>query len=279
MSETNESLLNVVNASGFLFQLGVQESIQNTYDEHRWRVVGSEHRWQENSSAREAFIDIVISNDNMFPLRMAIECKRVQGDAHWVFLLDQRNAQSSMTARTLWSFTEVREERQVTKMDWGNLFFEPMSFESSFCIVRGQNSNDRIMLDRIADILLPSLESLAIQEFQLLNPNARLPLQIYVPVVVTNAILQVCKFGAENINLNSGELQLGEVTFETVPYIRYTKGLTTTIASLNTSNTLQQVNIESERTLFIVNVQHLVNFLRRFKRDVGTATPPWHGTR
>ena len=275
MSENPESLLETVNTSGYPFQIGVQAMIENTRGEHHWKIIGAEHRWQNNLSGREGFIDIVVGQDGGYPLRMAIECKRVKGDAHWIFLVSRSRNHKFQRVNGLWTATRGHTDSTLQYMDWGELFFEPLSPESSFCVVRGQNPNDKIMIERLADGLLPSLESLAFQELSLIASAQTSRIKIYVPMIVTNATLTTCDIDSDNIDLQSGELQLSEVKFEAVPYIRFRKGLTTTVPPIKAPSSLEQANTEGQRTLFVVNIQYLREFLNRFAEKVGVAVPPW----
>lgn len=271
MSETPESLLGLINTSGFLFQIRVENEIKRTsiQGEHPWHFVGSEHRWQNNQSSREGFIDIVIQNT--YSERIAIECKRTSGDATWVFLVPNESGgqQNFERIRALWAW---RREAH-TYIDWGELFYRPPSFESAFCVVRGQN--DRLMIERIADTLLPAVENLAYQELQLNTVTPSDYPFIYIPLIVTNAELQVCHFDPTNIDLKSGALELPEANFQPVPYLRFKKALTTNIEPLNAPNTLERLNTQSQRVMFIVNVEHIINFLRNLTRSSGVASPPW----
>ena len=273
MSKKDEGWLNLVNASGFPFQIRVEQEIESQNNEHRWKMVGGEHRWYNSESDQEGFIDIVLLNDSS-QIRMAIECKRVRNDGDWIFLVLKDDKINKARARALWSLTTKDEN---IYMDWSQLSFHPTSLESSFFLVQGQNSTDGTMLERLADKLLPALESLATQELGLQRRNVQngvFPF-FYVPVIATNAKLQVCSFDPKSIDLLSGELQLSEVGFETVPFIRFKKGLTTSIQPSKPLNSLQEVNTEGQRTMFVVNVEHLTDFLKNFNRNSEVTMPPW----
>ncbi len=273
MSKKVEGWLNLVNASGFPFQIRVEQEIEAKNYEHHWKIVGGEHRWYNSESDQEGFIDIVLLEDYS-QIRMAIECKRVRNDGDWIFLVLKDDKINKARARALWSLTTKDEN---IYMDWSQLSFHPTSLESSFFLVQGQNSTDGTMLERLADKLLPALESLATQELGLQRRNVQngvFPF-FYVPVIATNAKLQVCSFDPKSIDLLSGELQLSEVGFETVPFIRFKKGLTTSIQPSKPLNSLQEVNTEGQRTMFVVNVEHLTDFLKNFNRNSEVTMPPW----
>jgi hypothetical protein len=84
MSEDKEAqLLDLVSKSGYPLQIGIEEMVKETYQNHKWSIVGKEHFWTYPEFKREGFIDLVLSRKNM---RMAVECKRVL-DKDWIFLV------------------------------------------------------------------------------------------------------------------------------------------------------------------------------------------------
>ncbi|MCA9896904.1 MAG: hypothetical protein H6654_13675 [Ardenticatenaceae bacterium] len=247
MSETSDSLLKIVNASGFLFQLRVAQEIQNTFDTHRWKVVGQEHRWEDKDSKREGFIDIVAEKEAM---RISIECKRIQEDGSWIFLVPKTSSEDVSRARIHWTFSELSA---LPLLGWDELFLAPQSKESAICLIRGTGPKDKPMLERLADSILPSTESLALEEARIRNSTRSGYTAVYLPLLVTNANLQICLFDADDISLQTGKLEKSNVTFETVPYIRFRKNLSTNARSLKKPQNLMEANQENERSIFIVN--------------------------
>ncbi len=99
MSEDNDSLLNIVNSSGFLFQMRIEHEISSQASTiGDWKVIAHEHRWDDIKEDTEKFIDIILESGNV---RLVMECKRVI-DANWIFpiLQDRRNINR---AKLLWS--------------------------------------------------------------------------------------------------------------------------------------------------------------------------------
>lgn len=109
------------------------------------------------------------------------------------------------------------------------------------------------MLERLADSILPSTESLALEEARIRNSTRSGYTAVYLPLLVTNANLQICLFDADDISLQTGKLEKSNVTFETVPYIRFRKNLSTNARSLKKPQNLMEANQENERSIFIVN--------------------------
>jgi hypothetical protein len=259
MAESPESLLNVVNASGFLFQLRVKNEIKAVQSGYQggWEVVAPEHRWVDPTLGTEGFIDLVAKSGVS---RMVIECKRVQ-DGYWVFLIPDGKNQMGR-ARSLW--TERRVQRQ-NLLDWDDFQVSPASPESSFCILRGQGEKDIPMLERLSSVLLRSTESLAEEELTLGPTPGTGAVCIYHPVIVTNAKLQICQFDPKDIDLSSGQLPANVSQFQEVPLVRFRKNLSTVNSSRKVPVDLTKANIEHERTVFIINATKPSNTLREWK--------------
>ncbi|MBN1929976.1 MAG: hypothetical protein JW786_00005 [Desulfobacterales bacterium] len=267
MSEDNESLKSLINASGFLFQLRVQREIElNPHS--TWSVSSTEHRWEDPSSGQESFIDIVLQKRSGIA-RIIIECKRVQ-DGQWIFLVADEQLQTSY-AKILWTH-ESWEKGAIGR--WDDVCFGDFSYQSSFCVVRGQGENDRPMLERLSGQLLRSTEILANDELENC-PNPTLgPARIYIPVIVTNAQLRICKYKSDNISIDTGKLE--EANFETASFIKFRKNLSSVIQDKKRSDSISSINEAQQRTVFIVNAQKLNEFLKGDLRPYdGNANFPW----
>jgi hypothetical protein len=258
MSKTDNSLLDIVNASGFLFQLRVEHEIQASRDKHKWKIVAREHRWVDRESGAEGFIDLVLGASRY---RMAVECKRVR-DANWVFLAQEGSLDTVEKARLLWTY---RGDSLQAMAAWDDLRAHPQSVESPFCMVRGQGEKDTSMLERLSGILLRSLEALAQQELQLPPQHSFVNHHVYIPLIVTTAELRVCRFSLEEIDLETGQLAEDKAEFQTVSFLRFRKGLATNLAPKEPPNNLEQANQQSERTIFIVQAKKLSSFLQQFE--------------
>jgi hypothetical protein len=253
MSENNESLKSIVNASGFLFQLRVQREIE--LDQYsKWFVASTEHRWEDPNSGNESFIDIVLQNKTGIG-RIVIECKRVQ-EGNWLFLVEEEQIRTSH-AKILW--THVPWEKSAISK-WDDFNFGDCSYQSSFCVVRGQGENDRPMLERLSGQLLRSTEVLANDELENCPNPTHGPVRIYIPVIVTNAQLRVCKYKSDNISIDTGKLE--EANFETVSFIKLRKNLSSIIQDKERKVSISYINETQQRTVFIVNAQKINGFLK-----------------
>lgn len=255
MSETHESLLNLINASGFLLQLRIEHEIESTQREHNWKIVGREHYWKDPDSGNDGFIDIVLQSEEV--LRVIVECKRVL-DGSWVFLMPDSPKANLRRAKLCWTHTQV--DRQNIS-GWCDFRLTPDFSESAFCVIRGQSEKDRPMLERLSGIVLKSLESLAEEEMRL-RPTQLGRHRIYIPVIITTASLEVCNFDVSKVSLQTGQLQLPDGQFEAVPFIAFRKGLATKHLPERSLRDLQTANQEKERTIFVVQSTEILKFLK-----------------
>jgi hypothetical protein len=240
--------LKLVNAAGFLFQLRVQAEIESTASSHHKAVLAREHRWIDAETGQEGFIDLVITTGTNG--KMVVECKRVR-DAEWIFLVPS-GADETSHAHVLWTkkFDEIHQGAA-----WDKFILNPNSLESEFCIVRGQSGDQQPMLERLSSIVLRSAEALATEELGFDRPAGWTGLRFYFPVIVTTATLHVCRFQPSEIDLLSGELT--DAVFEEVPFIRFTKSLSSALSTSKQPSSLSDSALESLRTVFIVNANQL----------------------
>ena len=128
------------------------------------------------------------------------------------------------------------------------------------------------MLERLSTSLLASTEALANEELAYDRPVGWTGLRFYFPVIVTSASLHVCRVQSSDIDISTGELKAA--VFEEVPFLRFTKSMSTSLPSSHAASELAQAAKESRRTVFVVNASHLVPFLSgRWE----FTPPPWGG--
>jgi hypothetical protein len=251
MAETKDTLTDVINASGVLFQLKLEQEIKASRplsNLGEWQLIAKEHRWLDPLDGKEGFIDLVLEAGSC---RIVIECKRV-ADASWVFLVP---IEEKETKRRQLLWTESKDTS-----DWHNFNFNPPSFESSFCVIRGQGERDIPLLERLSSLLLRSTESLANEELKL-TKREETQIRFYFPAIVTNATLYASRFNASDVSIDTGKLS--EANFEEVPFIRFRKNLSSTIKSDSPfAYNLNHINQQNERTILIINAKELITILR-----------------
>ena len=254
----DSDLAKLVNRSGFLFQLSVEEHVRQTASKHEWEVLAREYPWSSPDGARAGFIDIVAARGT---LRCVIECKRTQG-GDWIFLVPHASKETSRL-RTLWSFgTNGNSNRTV--WGWDDLEFDPPTLVSEFCVVRGASDDDRPLLERLAGDVVRASESLAREE--LLMPDRYWGSGAYLPVIVTNARLRACRVDLGKVELTSGSVP-PDATFEEVGAIRFRKALATDLShSAETYRSLKEGLLKKERSALVVSVGYLAEWLQHFRR-------------
>src|SRR5437899_12872372 len=94
----------VLNASGFLFQLRVEEEVKAGRGSHAWAVAAREHPWDHEKSGRSGFADLVLTNGGM--ARFVVECKRSR-QAHWYFIVPS-DAQETIRDSAIYWIDDVK---------------------------------------------------------------------------------------------------------------------------------------------------------------------------
>ena len=262
-TERDKQLLSITNASGFPFQLRVANLVETTSIQYGWRVLVREHPWNNPETGEAGFIDMILARDHV---RLVVECKRVQ-QGQWVFLLPPAASHK----------TFARSFATLKVPDWVNCAFEPLSAESSFCVVRGTGEKDRPLLERLAACVSCAAESFGRQELTV-ERNAGLDIPtIYVPVIVSNVELVACDSDPAQIDVTTGSISPGDASFATIPLIRFRKPLTPRI-DLSRFSDVSSVNRDAERTVFVINAGGLPEFLKdlRFRDLLPDSPRAWH---
>lgn len=243
-----------VNSSGFPLQMAIANRFRQ--GDGRWKVLYEEHEW--NGEEFSGFIDLVLEDCNKTWL-MTVECKRVK-DATWIFLRDKKSEANQQTAK-LWVSKKTSEDK-LQQFDWVDVPMNPTCFQSSFCVVPGQDAKSRPMLERVASLLVMSTEALAKEEA--VHQSYRYSdLRIYQNVIVTTANLSVCSINVDDIDLANGELG-HDSKFVEVPYVRFRKQLGASLSDCSRATYDRDVNgyvTAKESTVFVVNSEHFEEFI------------------
>jgi hypothetical protein len=251
----HEKLTDIVNQSGFPFQLRVEHEVRRNLGLHDWRIRGLEHAWklQSQGEACGGFIDLIIEKQSSV---MIVECKRVL-DISWQFIVDP--TQTEQLHAVTWI-----NQTDFDFSSWYHGAAEPPSAESIFCVVRGQDKSVS-MLERVASELVCATEAFALQEFPLCK-ELRLGFRHYVPVIVTTASLKIGVISGAEIELSDGKVTA--VDWNDVPYLRFRKQLTTHESGKSLDPDLWQRRFDrnqNERSVFVVNADHLSTFLCEYE--------------
>lgn len=277
-TKSNSGELSIVNATGFAFQLAVEELVQGSQDEHGWTVTSREHGWH-NSDGEPRFIDLVLTNGRM---HMIIECKRVR-DTQWVFLVPDppkgRRAEPRRHFRAAFCRHGTAESGSHPTIGLTEFQVDPRCWESAFCAARGMSDRgDTPLLDRVCAELTTAADAILSQQ-ALLNrvPHPGNDVWITVPVIVTTAEISICKFDPGAVSLVKGELDQSAVTVESVPVVRYRKSFNVHASAEDHRGTIGALlhgigalEVFSQRTVFVVSAGHLAKWLSDFTLDLAS---------
>jgi hypothetical protein len=247
------------NESGFPLQIAIQHTVDESVFTTGWSVRYVEHGWLHPDTGSSGFIDLALQSSNA-QILFIVECKRVQNSA-WVFMHYSGNASPRLHCRA-W-ITHARDE-EIIYHGWGNTTAEPACPEVTFCTVRGENSIDKgSVLENIGSNLVLATEALAITErdFRERRESRRLHFQL----IVTTAPLFVVDMDPASITLADGTTS--NSIGRTVPYLRLRKQLALHRHTLKLSDVtmLGDPSYSMENTVFVVQAEHLLEFLTQFR--------------
>ena len=257
----HKKLADIVNQSGFPLQIGVSNHVHETTAKHGWKVLYTEHSWKNNNDGTEGFIDIVLENHHSTSV-MVLECKRVL-ESSWIFL----NPSSTVPMRRHAKSWVTRYATGCFKcFDWVDLTLDPSCPESQYCVIPGQDSKSKPMIERVGADLVSATEGLAWEEKDYVAQRQD-ALRMYFSVIVTTAELKLCSFDPKSIALSDGKVSTP--VFEDVPFVRFRKQLSTQPSSVpaNIVDDLHSLVRAKEHTIFIVRSEALFDFLVSFKVD------------
>lgn len=254
-------LLKIINGSGFPLQLGISSLIEETTSQHGWRVMFQEHSWANYETESGGFIDLLLL-DKSQSIVLNLECKRVK-DVDWLFL---NPANEVSKRRHIKAFHTIAEYGSLKKFTWSDVTGEPSTPESEYCVFGGQDGASRSMLEKLAAGVIESTEGFAIEDH---SYSHKIPefTRYYFNVIVTTANLHVISFDPKTIDITTGEVsQAGSAE---VPYLRFRKQL-----SIHSNPELSWNDVDvrgisraKENTVFVVNSNHIIEFLENFELD------------
>jgi hypothetical protein len=273
---TSEHLIPIqerINASGYPLQLHLEELIANTIETHGWRVLVKEHRWVNEETREDGYIDLVLEHA-YFQARLCIECKRII--ANWNFLLPTTQENYTQEQVRL-----LKADLSAKKIYWSKHNLVPATWDVKFCVPDVEGKKDSRTIEKIAGELLLSLESLAHEEQRIWRKNrgdVKIPskndVMLYIPVIVTTSKLRIYKFNPNDVNIENGQVGANG-SVEDVEFIRFCKNLDTNIGYSNTENVgdLWEANRENDRTVFVVTSTKFIDFLSKIARNYSLSHP------
>lgn len=249
-------LRKLVNASGFPLQVRLEDEI--LHQSKRWSVVGREVPWHHYPKAAHGFADLLATNGA--DGRLVIECKRLAEYAAYVFLVPHKGVLPQPSTSSAYVCVSYLQGSPVP-MDWREQQLGPDTAESDFAMIQGQTAKDRPILERLGAELVIATEAIAYEERQAV-PHDRHTKRLYCPVLVTTAELYLCRCAPQEISLDYGRLEGG--AFEKVPYLRFRKGLESERSGDLAVPGMRGVIASKQRTVFVVNAAHIIEFLDRW---------------
>lgn len=272
MAKLQTELLDLLNGSGFPFQVGVRKEIEQTANTHGWAVDAEEHYWRHPKTECGGFIDFVISHQQ-YIFTILIECKRVKEDGKWLFLMPRDYTADQRRISALCTQSAGAESKAF--LGWCDFDFDPVSPEAAYCVFRGQDEK-KPMLERIADDLLPAVEGVGFEDLEINmgDKYASNQWRIFLPLIVTNAILYTSTFDANKVSMASGRLPEDACEFKPVPFVRFRKSLATHYPRVGLhpgrNNSLRKASVAKERTVLVINSAALADCLKLLKVSAGS---------
>ncbi|PKN64135.1 MAG: hypothetical protein CVU57_16300 [Deltaproteobacteria bacterium HGW-Deltaproteobacteria-15] len=262
----NRDLLKLVNKHGYLFQWRVKTEVEER-GALPWEVASWEHHWVNSKEGTDGYIDLILEHCRHTAFVLIVECKRVD-QGQWVFLVQTSDSQRQQTMLASCFYvkghvpTATPDKQRLMLIGYSDFSLTPSSPESDMCIIRGEGDRDKPMLERISARLLDSTYAVAVEELCL---RERPQNRIYVPMIITSAQIRVCRFATDNISLLDGNLS--EANFETVPFIRFRKSITTSTISMADRRNIKKSSLRGlaqakERTILVVNSASLFEILK-----------------
>ena len=252
----NKPLLELINRSGFPFELAVAHNLKRTHRDHGFEVIG-EYPWSEG------YLDLLLCKNHVY---LALECKRVDSES-WSFLV-QADAPSHVNRCRLEYFNSKVPGPSLfdPKAEPTNVFCSEFSMcegspESSICVV--PKGSPIRTLEQVCRPLLHGCHEIIGHP----DIERRFGCEVIVPVIVTNAPLRICRFTSADAHLATGKLTEGDTQFDDAPFVRFRKSMVPYRSNIydTTSFYPEDLKADSERTVFVVNAQALGHFLFGFR--------------
>jgi hypothetical protein len=253
---TESDLRKLFDSSGYPFQLRIEHEIRSAQKEHGWQIIGSEYPWKDPKGEGQGFADIVIRRDQLVAV---VECKRLAEAATYLFLVPEGSGGQTHRFRCL----GAHFPGSIVQRWWDDVWLEPETTETQFCVVEGTGPKDRPILERVGAELVVAVEAV-------LNDEIRLHTRVSkhqrfwagFPILVTNAQLVVCEYAPADVDPGSGKLLPGAGTFREVSTIQLRKGLSLDAARrAREESSLTELYERRQRSILIVHSSKLVQVL------------------
>jgi hypothetical protein len=202
----------VANASGYPLEAAIEAISKKWEAVTQWYVLKREHPWRHPETGDKRFLDLVLGGQQyddldhtLYRRRLVIECKRVEGS--WVFPVSAEHAAQSNELRVLAAHPLAPPMRSWRKVRSG-----PQAYGSDACALSTKkgpvaDALDRRTLEGWASDLISAAQALADQETAALSETGSpVGAALYIPLIVTTAVLTVLAFDPVNVDLQTGHV-------------------------------------------------------------------------
>ena len=252
----SDALSKIVNQSGFPLQLAIDRMVGERGQEIGWSVLYREHGWK-SPSGESGFADLVLENSYGTSV-LVIECKRVL-DSDWIFLEETGKANETLHSRAWVNNTPGHGKAHHGYFD---MLVKPESPSSMYCVVAGQDTKSRPLLERVAADITSATEAIAIEEHPHMLAKNFGAFRTYSAVIVTTARISVTSVDSSKISLETGEAL--DLQHREVPWIRFRKQLSAEFAipPKNLDWSFSDLATAREKSAFVINANHFGSFLK-----------------
>lgn len=260
----------IASQSGFPLQFAVEHAI--SAGDHGWQPLVREHPWTSAAEARPKFIDLVLHHTRLDVLRAVVECKKQKVDKPLIFFVAEGCRPSCATAKAHWI---CKSARPAIGSGWFDFHYEPLSYESEFCVIPdGSKERPRLLEQWIHD-LVESCSAIAEEAISFLDTDGLHVALMHIPVLVTTAPLFVLHYDPASIELATGALP-ENARIEPVPFIRFRKSLSDHYGGTTPPSTLQRSHRGKQRTVMVVSAESLDDFFNKLEpKEKKNSQLPW----
>ncbi len=272
--DNQAALSKLVNDSGLPLQMAIAEIVRK--QARHWEVRLEEFTWRHPNGA-SGHLDILLKLPGD-TTHMVVEVKRPKTNKEWVFLVASDATAEQAEARILWQSRRPPADDPAAEAEleqwWCLALFDPPSHVARWCAPR----TDEGLLERVGGELIHATETvghyLAESRYSTyLNTKEWL----FGCALVTTARLYVARLPLERISLEHGAAE-EELAIEPVPFVRFTKSFTAPNLIRSPDGEplqdLDELAADNDRTLFVVQAGHIVEFLDQWQ-PVPRMMQPW----
>lgn len=258
LSNEDRQTIETINLTGFPLQLAIEKQFDSWHHAgfFRWETFKREVPWRDEMGT--GFIDLILWN--LAKIRVVVECKRVLPPSEWIFIRSSDESQEEHHFQLPHWITNNKNDYSLFAR-YADVTCSPGSAEAPMSIVRRKDGQPGESIDVECSKLIRATEALL--EFDASRDHASGEFRVYFPMILTTAPLKLVTADAKKISFSDGNVVEGKVT--EVPYLRYRKTLHSAIQpNLNPRSTLVDGASGVDRSVFIVNTNHLREFMKKF---------------